>query len=161
MYKKTDKLTGWYLAIGMITLFIGGSLGPIQKLEHVGINWYGVLRNIGLASYYQGLTIHAVLNALIWTTFFILGFFTFIIPRSLNKEMVWPKVNILSFIIDGSRTRHGSYPNFDEPGNRSLYVLSPLASQSIFLYWTGPGGCRLLGRRLWFYCHLYFLAQGA
>ncbi len=99
MYKKTDKLTAWYLAIGMISLFIGGSLGPLQKLEHVGINLYRALNSIGLASYYQGLTIHAVLNALVWTTFFIVGFFTFIIPRSLNKELVWPKVQWLSFIL--------------------------------------------------------------
>ncbi len=99
MYKRTDKLTGWYLAIGMTALFIGGSLGPLQKLEHVGINLYSALNNIGLASYYQGLTIHAVLNALIWTTFFIAGFFTFIIPRSLEKELVWPKVNLLSLIM--------------------------------------------------------------
>ncbi|PID85365.1 MAG: cytochrome C oxidase subunit I [Chloroflexi bacterium] len=99
MYKRTDKLAGWYLAVGMISLFIGGSLGPIQKLEHVGMKLYTALNNIGLASYYQGLTIHAVLNALVWTTFFIVGFFTFIIPRSLEKELVWPKVNLLSLIM--------------------------------------------------------------
>lgn len=99
MYKSTDKLTAWYLAVGMAALFIGGSLGPLQKLEHVDINLYSSLNSIGLVSYYQGLTIHAVLNALVWTTFFIVGFFTFIIPRSLNKALVWPKVNLLSLIL--------------------------------------------------------------
>ncbi|MCP4362418.1 MAG: cytochrome c oxidase subunit I [Chloroflexi bacterium] len=99
MYKKTDKLTAWYIGVGLATLFIGGLLGPLQKLEHVGINLYTALNNIGLASYYQGLTIHAVLNALVWTTFFIVGFFTFIIPRSLKRELTHPKVNLLSLIL--------------------------------------------------------------
>jgi len=99
MYKTSDKLTAWYIGIGMAALFVGGSLGPLQKLEHVGINLYSTLNKIGLASYYQGLTIHAVLNALVWTTFFIVGFFTFIIPRSLNKPLTMPKLNLLSLIL--------------------------------------------------------------
>ncbi|GIK54413.1 MAG: cytochrome C oxidase subunit I [Chloroflexi bacterium] len=99
MYKTSDKLTAWYIGIGMAALFVGGSLGPLQKLEHVGINLYTALNSIGLASYYQGLTIHAVLNALVWTTFFIVGFFTFIIPRSLEKPLTMPKLNGLSLIL--------------------------------------------------------------
>lgn len=93
MFARENKLTAWNIGIAMAALFIGGSLGPLQKLEHVGINLYSSLNSIGLASYYQGLTIHAVLNALVWTTFFIVGFFTFAVPRSLNRELTHPKVN--------------------------------------------------------------------
>ena len=37
-FKREDRLTAWFITIAMIALFIGGSLGPLQKLEHVGIN---------------------------------------------------------------------------------------------------------------------------
>ena len=99
MYARTRKLVAWYLGIGMAALFIGGSLGPLQKLEHVGLNLYPGLQNIGLNSYYQGLTIHGVLNALVWTTFFIVGFFTFTTVYSLKRDLSHPKVNLASFII--------------------------------------------------------------
>jgi len=100
MYARENKLTAWNIGIAMAALFIGGSMGPLQKLEHVGFSQiYNAINNIGIASYYQGLTLHAVLNALVWTTFFIVGFFTFVIPRSLKKELTHPKVNIAALII--------------------------------------------------------------
>ena len=99
MYASTKKLTAWYLGVGMAALFIGGLFGPLQKLEHVGISVYPGLQNVGLNSYYQGLTIHGVLNVLVWTTFFIMGFFTFTTVHSLKRDLSHPKVNLASFII--------------------------------------------------------------
>ncbi|MCA9896726.1 MAG: b(o/a)3-type cytochrome-c oxidase subunit 1 [Anaerolineales bacterium] len=99
MYASVKKLTGWYLGVGMAALFIGGSMGPLQKLEHVGINVYPGLQNIGLNSYYQGLTIHGVLNALVWTTFFIVGFLTFTTVHSLKRDLTHPKLNWASFYL--------------------------------------------------------------
>lgn len=102
MFARTKKLVSWYLIIAMASLFIGGSLGPLQKLEHLGIpalNYYPELKSIGLNSYYQGLTIHGVLNALVWTTFFIVGFLTFATVHSLKRDLTHPKVNLASFII--------------------------------------------------------------
>ena len=99
MYASVKKLTGWYLGVGMAALFIGGSMGPLQKLEHVGINLYPALQNIGLNSYYQGLTIHGVLNVLVWTTFFIVGFLTFATVNSLKRDLTHPKLNWASFFI--------------------------------------------------------------
>lgn len=102
MYARTKKLVSWYLIIAMASLFVGGSLGPLQKLEHLGIpvlNFYPELQSAGLNSYYQGLTIHGVLNALVWTTFFIVGFLTFATVHSLKRDLSHPKVNLASFII--------------------------------------------------------------
>ena len=99
MYAGTKKLTGWYLGVGMVALFIGGAMGPLQKLEHVGINLYPALQSVGLNSYYQGLTIHGVLNALVWTTFFIVGFLTFVTVHSLKRDLSHPKLNWASFYI--------------------------------------------------------------
>ncbi len=99
MYARANKLTAWHIGIAMVALFIGGSMGPLQKLEYVGINLYSSLNKLGIASYYQGLTIHAVLNALVWTTFFITGFLTFTTVHSLKRELTHPKVNIAGLVI--------------------------------------------------------------
>lgn len=99
MFARENKITSINLGVAMIALFIGGSLGPLQKMSYIGLNWYPALSNIGLKSYYQGLTIHGILNALVWTTFFITGFFTFTVTRSLKRELTHPKVSILALII--------------------------------------------------------------
>lgn len=99
MYASVKKLTGWYLFVGMFALFLGGAMGPLQKLEHLGINFYPALQNVGLNSYYQGLTIHGVLNALVWTTFFIVGFLTYTTVHSLKRDLTHPKLNWASFYI--------------------------------------------------------------
>lgn len=99
MFARENKIAGWSLAIALAALFIGGSMGPLQKLEHVGMDLYRPLRGVGLTSYYQGLTIHGVLNALVWTTFFIVGFFTYIYVRSLKRNLTHPQVNAAANVI--------------------------------------------------------------
>lgn len=99
MYKRENRITGWNLGIALTALFIGGAMGPLQKLQYVGLDTYPALSNVGLRSYYQGLTLHGVLNALVWTTFFIVGFFTFAITRSLKKELKYPWMGTVAFIV--------------------------------------------------------------
>ena len=53
---------------------------------------YPYLRPI-FKSYYQGLTLHGVLNALVWTTFFITGFFTLTMIYGLKRPLRYPMVN--------------------------------------------------------------------
>ena len=99
MYAKTHRYTAWYIGIAMVALFIGGSFGPLQKLEHIGINLYSSLQSLGITSYYHGLTLHGVLNVLVWTTFFICGFLTFATVYSLEKELTYPQVTLISLIL--------------------------------------------------------------
>ena len=97
MYARENKIAGWSIGVALFALFIGGAMGPLQKLEHVGINLYRPLRDVGLdGGYYQGLTIHGVMNALVFTTFFIVGFFTYIFVRSLERELKNPMFNIVA-----------------------------------------------------------------
>jgi cytochrome c oxidase subunit I len=93
MYKTENRLTLWNISIAMGALFIGGSFGPLQKLEHAGLLDYSSLRSIGIQSYYHGLTIHGVLNALVWTTFFIMGFFIYTVSYSLKRPSSYPKLH--------------------------------------------------------------------
>lgn len=93
-----DKLAKWQLLIALVALFIGTWFGPLQALDYMGVNLYKVLAP-GIKSYYQGLTLHAVLNALVWTTFFITAFFSFVVPRSLNRNLVLPKLNLVGAVV--------------------------------------------------------------
>src|SRR5215813_2805590 len=81
-----QRLTGAYLAIALLALFVGVVTGLFQALSHAGINLYPQLTPV-VASYYQGLTLHGVMNALVWTTFFICGFLQFIATRALERPL--------------------------------------------------------------------------
>lgn len=97
-YKFEDKIAAWHIGIALVALFLGTWFGPLQALEHAGVNLYRFLAP-GIQSYYQGLTLHAVLNALVWTTFFITGFFTYIVPRSLKRNLRYPRLSTVALVL--------------------------------------------------------------
>ena len=99
MYKRTHKYVSWFIGVAFASLFIGGSLGPFQNLEHAGLNFYPQLEYIGIQSYYQGLTLHGVLNALVFTTFFIVGFMTFATVHSLKRDLSHHAVTLVSLVV--------------------------------------------------------------
>ena len=133
MYARENKLTGWNLAVAMTALFIGGFFGPLQKLQNIGISAYPALISIGIKSYYQGLTAHGVLNALVWTTFFIVGFFTFATTRSLERELRYPRLNWLGFFLMVIGLVMAAIPIL---GNLAtvLYTFYPPLEASLFFY---------------------------
>jgi cytochrome c oxidase subunit 1 len=89
--------------VATLALSIGSLFGPLQALEFSGLtlggrDLYALFQPL-LASYYQGLTLHGVLNALIWTTFFITGFFTLTVTYGLRRPLAYPKLGWLGFIL--------------------------------------------------------------
>ena len=79
------KLTQYYAVTAFIALMIGVLLGPLQALNYGGINVYDYpLLKVLIKSYYQGLTLHGVLNALVFTQFFISGWMLYLPVRDLN-----------------------------------------------------------------------------
>jgi cytochrome c oxidase subunit 1 len=98
MLELEDRLTAWHVGIALGALFIGSWFGPLQVLEHIGIDLYERLAP-GIKSYYQGLSLHGVLNALVFTTFFITGFLTFGTVHSLKTGLSRPWVNTIGFIV--------------------------------------------------------------
>lgn len=108
-----DRLTGWHLGVALAALSIGVYLGLLQGLEHVGIDLYERMREAGVTlNYYQGLTLHGVLNALVWTTFFIIGFFTFTLSRSLDRPLRYPMFNVVGLVVMILGTVLAAYPMF-------------------------------------------------
>ena len=83
------KVTLYFLVTGLVALLVGALLGPLQAMNYAGVDLYRYLPF--LASYYQGLTLHGVLNALVFTTFFISGLLLYLPARELNMRpnMAW------------------------------------------------------------------------
>jgi cytochrome c oxidase subunit 1 len=81
-----SRLAGANLTVAIIALFGGVTLGLFQSLEHAGVNLYPALTPV-IRSYYHSLTLHGVLNVLVWTTFFICGFLPFVTTRALDRPL--------------------------------------------------------------------------
>jgi cytochrome c oxidase subunit 1 len=89
-----NRLTGAYLIVALIALFGGVVTGLFQGMNYGGHDVYPALQPV-IKSYYHGLSIHGVLNVLVWTTFFICGFLQFITARALGAPLAvralgWP-----------------------------------------------------------------------
>jgi len=100
--KSDKKFIGWHIFFAVTALTIGSLFGPLQALQHAGIDLYPDLNFLfiefnGVNAYYQGLTLHGVLNALIWTTFFITGFSTLAVIRGLKRQLAIPLLNRIGF----------------------------------------------------------------
>ena len=97
MFAAEKKLVLWHVILAVVALSLGTLFGPIQALEHAGINLYPTLQSVGVQSYYQGLTLHGVLNALVWTTLFITGFLTLATVTTLKRPVFKMWISWLGF----------------------------------------------------------------
>lgn len=95
--KEDKRFIGWHMLVAVLALLVGSLFGPLQALEFSGWNLYQYLSPL-LESYYQGLTIHGVLNALVWTTFFIVGFTYLATVIGLGRPLSHPRLNRVGFI---------------------------------------------------------------
>jgi cytochrome c oxidase subunit 1 len=95
------KFIGSHILVAVFALAVGSFFGPLQAFEHAGWDFYIYLKPF-IKSYYQGLTVHGVLNALVWTTFFIMGFLTFNVIFGLKrplKNIVLNKVGFWLMVV--------------------------------------------------------------
>jgi len=97
MTASGKRFIGWHLIVAIAALSIGSLFGPMQALEHGGMDLYPLLKPLMLGDYFKDLTLHGVLNALIWTTFFITGFLTLAVQHGLRRPLRYPKLNAVGF----------------------------------------------------------------
>lgn len=154
-HKVVNRLTGLNIGVGIGALTIGLWLGVLQGLEHAGLNLYNPLAP-GIKTYYQGLTIHGVLNALVWTTFFICGFFTFTVVNSLKRPLRYPWVNTLAFVLMISGVLITAYPLFANLAS-VLYTFYP----PMLADWTFYLGLTLVVVGSWVVGYGLFFTYGA
>jgi cytochrome c oxidase subunit 1 len=87
-FATEKRLAGLNILVAFIALSLGGLMGIFQVLEYNGIDLYKTIKPILPGGYYQGLTLHGVLNVLVFTTFYIIGFLTFVTAKALDKPLV-------------------------------------------------------------------------
>ncbi len=85
-FRSEYAATRAYLMVALVALLGGVVVGLFQALDHAGVNLYPHLSPV-IKSYYHGLTMHGVLNVLVWTTFFISGFLPFVMVHSLERPL--------------------------------------------------------------------------
>ncbi len=95
-YKQERVLAFWFFIVAVLAIAVGGLVGLFQALEHAGINLYPLPI---YGTYYRGLTLHGVLNALTWTTFFISGFLMIATSRSLGRRMSAMGLSWVAFAV--------------------------------------------------------------
>jgi cytochrome c oxidase subunit I len=98
MLLREKRFIGWQIGVALAALSIGVTLGPLQALEHAKINVYPFIRSI-ISTYYLGLTLHGVLNALVFTTLFITGFQTFCVIKGLGRPLKWFGVAVTGLVL--------------------------------------------------------------
>ena len=99
--RNLKAITLAYALLGIVALFIGALFGPLQALDHARIDAYPYLKMLlpFVKSYYMGLSLHGILNALIWTFSFTAGFLLFITARALNRDYPRKWLPWLSFVL--------------------------------------------------------------
>ena len=96
--ESEKRFVGWHMLVAIIALLVGSIFGPLQALQYSNVDLYQYIEPV-IRSYYQGLTLHGVLNALVWTTFFIVGFTTLVVIKGLGRPLTHPKVNWAGFWV--------------------------------------------------------------
>src|SRR5215470_10708846 len=79
------RLTAAHLLVAHVALLGGILTGLLQALEHAGVTFPA--SPYFLHSYYQSVSVHGVLNVLVWTTFFICGFLPFMSARAYGRPL--------------------------------------------------------------------------
>src|SRR5574341_320453 len=104
-YKQERTLTLAFVLVAFVAIALGGFIGLLQALEHAAKSIPGLeavpLYPIPVVgwTYYRGLTLHGVLNALTWTTFFISGFLMLVLSRALRRSMAVIWLSWLAFVV--------------------------------------------------------------
>ncbi len=76
-------LTAALTITGLLSVTLGILMGPLQALNYANFNAYNYIRPV-VGSYYVGLTLHGVLNAFAFTTFFMCGLMLYLTSRELK-----------------------------------------------------------------------------
>lgn len=92
--KNDKKLTMSFMYVTYVSLLIGGLMGLLQVLQRTG----KVTLPFGI-DYYQVLTVHGVILALVMTTFFIIGFQYSLMAKTVGMTDKQRKLAWVSFWV--------------------------------------------------------------
>ena len=126
--EKKMLLAFW--VTGFLALMVGIAIGFLQSTNYSGIDLYPYLQPF-LKSYYQGLTMHGVLNAYVFTFFTISGWLMYLPARELklkpNMGLAW-----LTYALMLLGTLMAAYAMFDNSSSVLYTMYAPLEGSSWF-----------------------------
>ncbi|ADD28583.1 cytochrome c oxidase subunit I [Meiothermus ruber DSM 1279] len=86
------KYALYMMMLGFAALALGTFFGPLQAMNYGGLDLYPLLKPV-FQSYYQGLTLHGVLNAIVFTQLFAQTIMVYLPARELglrpNMTLAW------------------------------------------------------------------------
>lgn len=86
------KLTLYMLMLGFTALLLGTFFGPLQSFNYGGLDLYPYLKPL-IQSYYQGLSLHGVLNAIVFTQLMAQALLVYFPAKELgyrpNMTLAW------------------------------------------------------------------------
>jgi cytochrome c oxidase subunit I len=98
MTRVEERLAAANVVVALVALFGGVVTGLFQALEYAGVEIYPLLAPV-IRSHYHSVTMHGVLNVLVFTTFFICGFVPFIFSRSLQAPLASARLAWVTFWV--------------------------------------------------------------
>jgi cytochrome c oxidase subunit 1 len=101
MLRSERNMVGAHIIVSLIALTFGIFMGPFQAF-HRSPAFVAAFPDVGIpvfSYYYQALTVHGVMNALFFTTFFIMGFTYFVVQRSLERTIKSIAAGWVSFVL--------------------------------------------------------------
>ncbi|ACZ39269.1 cbb3-type cytochrome c oxidase subunit I [Sphaerobacter thermophilus] len=96
--RTIHRLTAAFIAVAIVALAIANVPALFQAFDRAGINLYPYARPV-IRTYYQGLTIHGVMNVLVWTIFFLSRFFSFVTVYALGRPLASMRLGWAAFWI--------------------------------------------------------------
>lgn len=118
-----------------LALTLGAIFGIIQTLHRTGI-FRGILSS---ADYYTSLTAHGVFLALSFTTFFLVGLFTWAVVRSLDRPLVniritwtWYTLMVVGMTMTGVSILAGFVDAVDMSADVLFTFYAPLQAHPMF-----------------------------
>lgn len=114
------RVTLAFLGMGLAAMLLGFLPSLPQALNYAGIDIYDYLP---LSSYYQGLTLHGVLMALVFTSYFICGLLLYLPARELGMRPRMPAAWLAFWMMTVGTVMAGTAMVADT--SNVLYTLYP------------------------------------
>jgi cytochrome c oxidase subunit 1 len=121
----------WQLYLGFVGLALGGLMGILQALERLGGRW-DLYEEAQLNSYYQGLTIHGVTLALVFTFTFSNAFLTLTTIRGFGRPMASTWLTQGSLYTAAAGVVLGSYAMLADKATVLFTFYPPLEATPVF-----------------------------
>ncbi|MGQ9482524.1 MAG: b(o/a)3-type cytochrome-c oxidase subunit 1 [Chloroflexus sp.] len=126
------KLAGINIFIAFAALAVGGLMGVLQILRYNGLDLYTPIKPVLPGGYYQGLTVHGVLNVLVFTTFYIIGFLTYIFAKALNRPLANSRLAWATLWVMGAGLLLAAIPLLTNNATVMFTFYPPLKADALF-----------------------------